>query len=115
MMAGKPPEPLHCDDDHDYDHEMATARIAPEPFPFHIGGIRVGSALLDLRLVRDFPGLSSGGFSVLSDNHSPTVLLSSVCRPFGERYGDGFGVSYEGTHQIMWAQGIFRPRAVTTQ
>jgi haloalkane dehalogenase len=41
--------------------------------------------------------------------------MSSVCRPFGERYGDGFGVSYEGTHQIMWAQGIFRPRAVTTQ
>lgn len=44
-----------------------------------------------------------------------TVLLSSVCQPFGERYGDGFGVSYEGTHQIFWAQGIFRPRAVTNQ
>ena len=43
------------------------------------------------------------------------VLLASVCRPFGEKYGDGFGVSYEGTHQLLWAQGIFRPRSTTTQ
>jgi radical SAM superfamily enzyme YgiQ (UPF0313 family) len=43
------------------------------------------------------------------------LLLSSVCQPFGEAYGDGFGVSYEGSHQIMWAQGIFRTRATTTQ
>ena len=43
------------------------------------------------------------------------VLLSSVCQPFGEKYGDGFGVSYEGSHQILWAQGIFRTRATTTQ
>ncbi len=43
------------------------------------------------------------------------LLMSSVCQPFGVRYGDGFGVWYEGTHQLMWAQGIFRPRATTTQ
>jgi len=43
------------------------------------------------------------------------VLLSSVIRPFGPQHGDGFGVSYEGTHQIMWAQGVFRPRGTTTQ
>ncbi|MBI5489339.1 MAG: cobalamin B12-binding domain-containing protein [Deltaproteobacteria bacterium] len=43
------------------------------------------------------------------------LLLSSVCRPFGPEHGDGFGVSYEGTHQIMWAQGAFRTRATTTQ
>jgi hypothetical protein len=43
------------------------------------------------------------------------VLLSSICKPFGKAHGDGFGVHYEGTHQIMWAQGIFRPRGVTTQ
>jgi len=43
------------------------------------------------------------------------ILLSSVIQPFGEKYGDGFGVSYEGTHQIMWAQGIFRTRGTTTQ
>jgi len=43
------------------------------------------------------------------------VLLSSVCQPFGERHGDGFGVSYEGSHQILWAQGVFRTRATTTQ
>jgi radical SAM superfamily enzyme YgiQ (UPF0313 family) len=30
-------------------------------------------------------------------------------------HGDGFGTSYEGSHQIMWAQGIFRTRGVTTQ
>jgi hypothetical protein len=43
------------------------------------------------------------------------LLLTSVCRPFGPEHGDGFGVSYEGTHQIMWAQGAFRTRATTTQ
>jgi radical SAM superfamily enzyme YgiQ (UPF0313 family) len=43
------------------------------------------------------------------------LLLSSVCQPFGPAHGDGFGVSYEGTHQIMWAQGVFRTRATTTQ
>ncbi len=43
------------------------------------------------------------------------ILLSSVCRPFGEKYGDAFCCSYEGSFQVMWAQGIFRPRATTTQ
>lgn len=43
------------------------------------------------------------------------VLLSSVCRPFGEKYGDAFCASYEGSFQVMWAQGIFRTRATTTQ
>ncbi len=43
------------------------------------------------------------------------VLMSSVCQPFGTKHGDGFGTSFEGTHQIMWAQGIFRTRATTTQ
>jgi haloalkane dehalogenase len=43
------------------------------------------------------------------------VLLSSVCQPFGEKYGDGFGTSYEGSHQLLWAQGVFKPRATTTQ
>ncbi len=42
-------------------------------------------------------------------------MLSSVCKPFGIKYSDEFGVSYEGSHQIMWAQGVFRPRATTTQ
>ncbi len=41
--------------------------------------------------------------------------MTSVCQPFGAKYGDGFGVSYEGSHQILWAQGIFRNRATTTQ
>ncbi|HOX42098.1 MAG TPA: hypothetical protein PK668_00795 [Myxococcota bacterium] len=43
------------------------------------------------------------------------LLLSSVCQPFGTQHGDGEGVSYEGSHQIMWAQGVFRSRATTTQ
>ncbi|MFZ5787740.1 MAG: B12-binding domain-containing radical SAM protein [Acidobacteriota bacterium] len=43
------------------------------------------------------------------------LLLSSVCQPFGEAHGDGFGVSFEGSHQLMWAQGIFRTRGTTTQ
>jgi haloalkane dehalogenase len=42
-------------------------------------------------------------------------LLSSVCRPFGKPYGDGDGVSSEGSYQILWAQGVFRTRATTTQ
>jgi hypothetical protein len=49
------------------------------------------------------------------DSNGRKLLLSSVCRPFGEKYGDGFGVSYEGSHQLMWAQGIFRSRGTTTQ
>jgi hypothetical protein len=51
----------------------------------------------------------------VSDSKGKKLLLSSVCRPFGEKYGDGFGVSYEGSHQLMWAQGIFRSRGTTTQ
>jgi len=51
----------------------------------------------------------------VSDSNGRKLLLSSVCRPFGEKYGDGFGVSYEGSHQLMWAQGIFRSRGTTTQ
>jgi len=43
------------------------------------------------------------------------LLLTSVCQPFGMKYGDGFGVSFEGSHQVLWAQGIFRTRATTTQ
>ncbi len=51
----------------------------------------------------------------MSRKKDKTVLMSSVCQPFGREHGDGFGTSYEGTHQIMWAQGIFRTRATTTQ
>jgi radical SAM superfamily enzyme YgiQ (UPF0313 family) len=52
---------------------------------------------------------------VSPSRHQPKVLMSSVCQPFGEEHGDGFGVSYEGSHQLMWAQGIFRTRGTTTQ
>jgi radical SAM superfamily enzyme YgiQ (UPF0313 family) len=43
------------------------------------------------------------------------VLLSSVCRPFGVEYGDGFGASHEGGHVLMWAQGIFQVRGAAEQ
>jgi radical SAM superfamily enzyme YgiQ (UPF0313 family) len=51
----------------------------------------------------------------VSHSNGKKLLLSSVCQPFGTKYGDGDGVSYEGSHQIMWAQGVFRTRATTTQ
>ena len=51
----------------------------------------------------------------MNNKSNKKVLMSSICQPFGPKHGDGFGTSYEGTHQIMWAQGIFRTRATTTQ
>lgn len=51
----------------------------------------------------------------MTATNSQKLLLTSVCQPFGQEHGDGFGASYEGSHQIMWAQGIFRTRATTTQ
>lgn len=39
------------------------------------------------------------------------VLLTSVCRPIGPKYGDGPSVGYELLHgQVTRAQGIFSPR-----
>jgi len=40
------------------------------------------------------------------------VLLTSVCRPLGERYGDGPSVGYELLFgQVTRTQGLFSPRA----
>jgi hypothetical protein len=36
------------------------------------------------------------------------VLLSSVCQPFGEKYGDSFTTTHDAAHQIIWGQGIFQ-------
>ena len=42
-----------------------------------------------------------------------TLLLTSVCRPLGEKYGDSKSVGYELLHgQVTRAQGIFSPRSV---
>lgn len=42
----------------------------------------------------------------------PKVLLTSVCRPLGERYGDAPSVGYELLYgQVTRAQGLFSPRA----
>ena len=43
--------------------------------------------------------------------HAKRVLLTSVCRPLGEKHGDGPSVGYELLHgQITRAQGIWSPR-----
>ncbi|MFA6319080.1 MAG: hypothetical protein WC943_16840, partial [Elusimicrobiota bacterium] len=40
------------------------------------------------------------------------VLLTSVCKPIGEKYGDGPSVGYELLHgQVTRSQGMFSPRA----
>jgi radical SAM superfamily enzyme YgiQ (UPF0313 family) len=47
---------------------------------------------------------------------SKKVLLTSVCRPLGPRYGDAPSVGYELLHsQVTRAQGIFSPRTVSIQ
>ncbi|HTL16227.1 MAG TPA: hypothetical protein VL793_03270 [Patescibacteria group bacterium] len=44
------------------------------------------------------------------------VLLTSVCRPLGPKYGDGPSVGYELLQrQVTRAQGLFSPRAVHVQ
>ena len=44
------------------------------------------------------------------------VLLSSVCKPIGPRFGDGPAVGYELLHaQVTRAQGLWSPRAVHLQ
>ncbi len=46
----------------------------------------------------------------------PRVLLTSVCRPLGERYGDAPSVGYELLHgQVTRAQGMFSPRSLNVQ
>ena len=44
------------------------------------------------------------------------VLLTSVCRPLGPKYGEAPSVGYELLHgQVTRAQGMFSPRAVHVQ
>src|SRR5512137_589995 len=45
-----------------------------------------------------------------------SVLLTSVCRPLGPKYGDAPSVGYELLYgQVTRAQGLFSPRAVHLQ
>ncbi len=47
---------------------------------------------------------------------SKKVLLTSVCRPLGPKYGDATSVGYELLYrQVTRAQGIFSPRTVNIQ
>ena len=47
---------------------------------------------------------------------SKKVLLTSVCRPLGPKYGDAPSVGYELLYgQVTRAQGLFSPRAVHRQ
>jgi len=44
---------------------------------------------------------------------SKKILLTSVCRPLGPKYGDASSVGYELLYrQVLRAQGIFSPRTV---
>lgn len=44
------------------------------------------------------------------------LLLTSICKPIGPRYGDSPSVGYELLHgQVTTAQGLFSPRAVHRQ
>lgn len=44
------------------------------------------------------------------------ILLTSVCRPMGPKYGDASSVGYELLYrQVLRAQGIFSPRTVNIQ
>ncbi len=44
---------------------------------------------------------------------SKKILLSSICRPFGQETGEGPSVGYELLHcQVTRAQGIFSPRTI---
>lgn len=45
-------------------------------------------------------------------NSSRTLLLSSVCKPFGASQGDGFSTQAIGLHQNCWVQGLFVPENV---
>lgn len=46
----------------------------------------------------------------------PRLLLTSICRPIGPRYGDAQSVGYELLHgQVTRLQGMFSPRAVHRQ
>ena len=38
---------------------------------------------------------------------SKSMLLSSVCKPFGPKYGDGFSTGPIGLWQNCWVQGLF--------
>lgn len=49
-------------------------------------------------------------------NFMKKILLTSVCRPLGEAYGDAPSVGYELLHgQVTRAQGMFSPRSLHTQ
>ena len=41
-----------------------------------------------------------------------TMLLSSVCKPFGAKYGDGFSTRPSALWQNTWIQGVFFPETV---
>jgi radical SAM superfamily enzyme YgiQ (UPF0313 family) len=50
--------------------------------------------------------------SYKKQQQSKKLLLTSVCRPLGPKYGDGESVGYELLYgQVTRAQGIFSPRA----
>ncbi len=54
----------------------------------------------------------SGGTPNAGQAMPRRLLLTSICRPFGENHGDGLSVGYELLHkQVTRAQGFFSPRS----
>ncbi|MGZ6248344.1 MAG: hypothetical protein ACXWMC_01845 [Syntrophales bacterium] len=49
----------------------------------------------------------------MASSASKRILLSSVCLPFGAKYGDSFNGTCDSAHQLMWAQGPFRTFTTT--
>jgi radical SAM superfamily enzyme YgiQ (UPF0313 family) len=48
----------------------------------------------------------------LAMTRSRSVLLSSVCKPFGAKWGDGFSTRPSALWQNTWVQGVFIPETV---
>lgn len=48
----------------------------------------------------------------MNSKKSKRLLLTGICRPLGEKYGDGISVGYELLHgQVTRSQGFFSPRS----
>src|SRR5262245_11037603 len=76
--------------------------VARADAPVHVpqdAGTAVPQELVNLGRARDPAAWKTRG---------QRVLLTSVVKPFGEAHGDGFLTSFTGSHQILWAQDIFR-------
>lgn len=87
--------------------------------PTPVGGPALHARLEGRRLEARDAGVQDQTISRKDDDKdimTQKVLLTSVCRPMGRKYGDSPSVGYELLHrQVTRAQGIFSPRTVIDQ